>query len=55
MEKDFKLDDDFKIIVPTNDFISAKGVRVDRIGILPDIETGKEDALDYVLKNLIKE
>lgn len=52
--KAFSLDENFEVIIPTNDFISAKGFRVDRVGISPDIETGKEDALDFVLKNLIK-
>ena len=52
--KGFELDNEFEIIIPTNDFISAKGFRVDRVGITPDVEVGEGDALDYVLKNLIK-
>ena len=52
--KGFELDNEFEAIIPTNDFVSAKGFRVDRIGISPDVEVGDGDALDYVLKNLIK-
>ena len=52
--KGFELDNEFEVIIPTNDFISAKGFRVDRVGISPDVEVGEGDALDYVLKNLIK-
>lgn len=52
--KGFDLDNEFEITVPINDFISANGFRVDRVGISPDVEVGEVDALDYVLKNLIK-
>lgn len=52
--KGFELDNEFEIMIPTNDFISSKGFRVDRVGISPDIEVGENDALDYVVKNLIK-
>ena len=52
--KGFDLDNEFEITVPINDFISANGFRVDRMGISPDVEVGEVDALDYVLKNLIK-
>ena len=50
----FKLNDMFNLAIPTNDFISTFGYRVDKKGIEPDINTGNEDALEYVLKYLVK-
>lgn len=50
----FELNDLFEIGIPTNDFISVNGFRVDKKGIEPDINTGNQDALEYVLKQLIR-
>jgi len=48
----FDLDKGFKMIIPTADYYSSDGFRIDQNGINPDIEV-KGDALEYVMKNLI--
>jgi hypothetical protein len=50
----FKLNDLFEIGIPTNDFVSVHGFRVDKKGIEPDIKTGSKDALNHTLE-LIKQ
>ena len=50
----FKLNDLFDIGIPTNDFVSVHGFRIDKKGIEPDINTGFSDALNYTLE-LIKQ
>lgn len=47
------LQKDFKMVIPTADYYTADGYRIDQQGVAPDIEV-KEDALEYVLNNLIK-
>ncbi len=50
----FALEKGFKIIVPTADYYTADGYRIDQKGVKPDIETKKEKALSHVLTELIK-
>lgn len=50
----FNLDDDIMILVPTNDFVSFEGYRVDKKGVNPDIKVKNQDELEYVIK-LIRE
>ena len=50
----FKINDTFNLAIPTNDFISTLGYRVDKKGIEPDVDTGNNDAVEYVIKFLIK-
>lgn len=50
----FNLDEDIMILVPTNDFVSFEGYRVDKKGIKPDIKLKNQDELEYVIK-LIRE
>lgn len=49
----FPLQKDFKMVIPTADYYTADGYRIDQQGVLPDIEV-KQDALEYVLNNLIE-
>ncbi|MDO4728901.1 MAG: S41 family peptidase [Bacteroidota bacterium] len=46
----FPLDEDMMLLVPTNDFISFKGYRVDKKGIQPDIRIKNQDALEYTIR-----
>lgn len=48
----FDLDKGFKMIIPTADYYTSDGFRIDRNGVKPDIETGQEDALKTVLDKL---
>lgn len=48
----FNLDDDIMILVPTNDFVSFEGYRVDKQGVKPDIKVKNQDELEYVIKLL---
>lgn len=48
----FEINNLFEIGIPTNDFISVSGYRVDKKGIEPDINTGSKDALTYILEKI---
>lgn len=50
----FELDKGFKMVIPTADYYTSDGFRIDQNGVKPDIETKQQEALDYVMKNLIK-
>ncbi len=43
----------FKVIVPTADYYTSDGYRIDKKGVTPNVQTKQETALDYVLTNLI--
>jgi Peptidase family S41 len=51
----FKLYDNYFIYIPTADYYSSDGYRIEQNGVTPNIETKSEEALDKVLKELIKE
>ncbi len=46
----FEIDGKYKLILPIADFFTYDGFRLDRIGVMPDIETKSKDALEEVLK-----
>jgi hypothetical protein len=52
--KAFSLNETFKLFIPMNDYVSANGVRVDKVGIKPDVEVSGEEALEYVLSILLE-
>ena len=45
---------DIKVFLPIADFQTATGERIDKVGVTPDIEVPSEEALDYILEELIK-
>jgi Peptidase family S41 len=47
----FDLWNGFKIYVPTADYYTSDGFRIDQKGVKPDIETKVEESLAYALKN----
>lgn len=49
---EFKIKDKYKLILPIADFFTYDGVRLDAVGVKPDIEVKSEDALNEVLINL---
>lgn len=49
----FSLLDGYKILIPTADFYTADGQRLDKVGVEPNIKVKPNEALEYVLKNLI--
>jgi hypothetical protein len=49
----FSVMNGFKVIVPTADYYTSDGYRIDKKGVIPDIQTKDKDALDYVLGNLL--
>lgn len=49
----FSLPDGFTVILPTAAYYTADGYMIDQHGVAPDIEVASEEALDYVLKNLV--
>ncbi|MDR2979952.1 MAG: hypothetical protein LBV02_05895 [Bacteroidales bacterium] len=50
----FDVDKGFKMFIPTADYYTSDGFKIDQNGVKPNIETKQEEALYYVLKNLIK-
>lgn len=48
----FAVNDDFKLFLPIADFLNEEGVRIDRVGVAPDVDVPAEEALDYVLEHL---
>lgn len=50
----FYVDNGFTIIVPTADYYTADGYRIDQNGVTPDRKVNEEDALEYVLKQLLE-
>ena len=50
----FELDKGFKMVIPTADYYTSDGFRIDQNGVKPNIETKQKEALDYVMKSLIK-
>ena len=50
----FSLPHGFTIFLPTADYYASDGLRIDKVGIPPDIDTGEGDALQYVMDNFIK-
>ncbi len=45
----FTVEDNIKLGIPVNDYITYTGERIDKIGITPDIKINSENALDAVL------
>jgi hypothetical protein len=50
----FELDKGFKLVVPTADYYTADGYKIDKKGVLPNVQVKATDALEYTLKNLVK-
>ena len=46
----FSVGDEFFLTIPTADFYTSDGIRLDGVGVTPDIEVNPKDALEYVLK-----
>jgi Peptidase family S41 len=51
----FKLYDNYFMYIPTADYYTSDGYRIEQNGVIPNVETKSEEALDKVLKELIKE
>ncbi len=49
----FPLNESFVLTLPVADYLTASGERIDKVGVAPDIEVDPDDALEYVLENLI--
>jgi hypothetical protein len=49
----FYLGKGFSLVIPTADYYTSNGYRIDRLGVKPDIETSSEKALQYVMDHLI--
>ena len=50
----FSLGEDYTLFIPTADYLTARGNRLDKVGIQPDIEVAPGQELDHVL-NLLQE
>jgi hypothetical protein len=50
----FELSEGFRLFLPTAEYYTADGYRIDMNGVEPDVEIDAKQALDYVLENLIK-
>jgi len=45
----FVADGGFSVVIPTADYYTSDGIRLDRKGVEPDIKVNQKDALDHVL------
>lgn len=50
----FSLAEGFTLVLPTADYYTADGKRLDQLGVQPSIAIPSDEALDYVMKRLIK-
>ncbi|MFV8357819.1 S41 family peptidase [Flavobacterium sp. XS1P32] len=50
----FSLLNNFYMYIPTADYYTSDGYRIEQNGVLPDIETKSEEALEKVINELIK-
>jgi hypothetical protein len=48
----FELSDGFSLVVPTADYYTNDGYRIEQNGVEPDIKTDPSNALSYVMNNL---
>lgn len=48
----FGLENGFKMFIPTADYYTSDGYRIDKKGVAPNIETEKEDALNAALEKV---
>lgn len=48
----FQVDEGFSIVIPTADYYTSDGFRLDKKGVEPDIRVNQKEALDYVLEML---
>lgn len=46
----FDVEKDLSIFIPINDYVTAEGKRLDRVGVKPNIEVDPENALEETLK-----
>ncbi len=51
----FELSNNFVVYIPTADYYTSDGYRIDQNGIKPNIETKSDDALEKVMNELIKD
>lgn len=51
----FDLQNGFSLVVPTADYYTSDGYKIDQNGVKPNIETNAKQALEYVIDNLIDE
>ena len=49
----FKINKNYDVFLPISDYVTADGIRIDRVGVTPNIEVDPATALEYVLDNLI--
>ncbi|MGG5506580.1 MULTISPECIES: S41 family peptidase [unclassified Myroides] len=50
----FVLSEGFTLVLPTADYYTADGKRLDQIGVQPTFDVPGDEALDYVMNQLIK-
>jgi len=50
---EFDVGDGWLLSVPTIDYLTIKGVRLDGMGVIPDIETSSEEAPQVARKYLL--
>ncbi|MHA7056644.1 S41 family peptidase [Aquimarina sp. M1] len=48
----FKLDNDFSLLLPVQDYVTAEGLRLDQHGVMPTIRTTSDKALEEALNQI---
>lgn len=49
----FEVNENYDVFIPIADFQMADGARIDKVGVTPTIEVDQDNALEYVLSELI--
>ena len=50
----FDLDNGFTLFIPTDDYYTSDGKRLDQVGVTPNIKVKPAKAVDYVIKKIKK-
>ncbi len=51
----FPVNERLRLFLPVADYITAEGNRIDKVGVLPDIEVPSKEALQYAMTNLLQD
>ena len=48
----FKVDENYNVFIPIADYQTHDGIRLDKVGVQPDVVTASDRALDYVINRI---
>ncbi len=48
----YPINNEYEVFLPIADYYTAQGIKIDRVGVTPDVQIHPNKALDYVLESL---